>query len=259
MLKLLTAALLAVTLLTTACAAPPDTPEPAPVTATAAPPPTTAPTAPPTPEPTPTGRPKAGTATLAPEPRQLMASLSDDERACLGNPATLQEVKQAVAPGSATRDQVIRCLTDENEFELYVITGAAERLAKDLAKAPLSRDTKHCMWNAVRSLEDPRPFTSQSGPVLKHRVQEHLMRANFIMLAIPTYCVDVHQPEILEANVASGRLEGADLDEIRIMICAIEHAGGITKWANLFLPHGKPYQDAMIPAQEICGANPPML
>ena len=266
MLKNLTAVAATVIILAAACTSAPTNTPAASTNATHIPATTmTNPTTanPPTAKPTPTratGPEKASATTddaTTPAPRDLMSSLSETERVCLGNPKTLREVTDALAKDD-TRNQTIRCLAYENEFELYVIAGEAEKLAKDMAKTTLSRDTKHCMWKAVSNLEDPPPFTSQLGTALELHAQAQ-KRARFIMLAIPTYCVDVHQPDILEADVANGRLKESDLAEIRTIICTIEQIGGITRWANLFLPHGKPYADAMIPAQEICGVNPPTL
>ena len=155
---------------------------------------------------------------VPPAQHDLMENLSEQELACLDNPATLGDIKRAAAPGAPTRNETIGCLELANEFELYVISGEPERLAKDLAKNPLSRETKHCIWNAVRSLEDTPPVNADSPSDVMTYYREARKRARFIMLTIPAYCV---------------------------------------RWANLFLVHGPRYERAMAPAQEICGVNPP--
>ena len=164
--------------------------------------------------------------------------LSSQERECLGPEITSSRDILAVLPTSPTTGtQMIRCLSKENQFQLYMSNSDVED--------KLNEATHRCIWNSMAQLlelDDPR-----ADPPTESNVMGQLMT---MMMAMPLYCAAAHQPD-LEADAL-----GFDEEEANYIVCAIDAAGGREAWIKMLRESG-PSFEAFIQAEETCGQPTP--
>ena len=168
----------------------------------------------------------------------LFGQLSIQERECLGPEITSSQDIFAMLPTSPTTGtQMIRCLSKENQFQLY--------LSNSDGDDKLSEATHRCIWNSMAQLlelDDP-----DADPPTDSNVMGQLMT---MMVAMPLYCAATHQPD-LEADAL-----GFDEEEADYIVCVIDAAGSREAWIKMLRENG-PSSEAFIQAEETCGQPTP--
>ena len=168
----------------------------------------------------------------------FFGQLSSQDRDCLGPEITSSRDIFAMLPTSPTTGtQMIRCLSKENQFQLYMSNSDGDD--------HLSEATHRCIWNSMAQLlelDDPH-----ADPPTDSNVMGQLMT---MMVAMPLYCAAKHQPDLESEEL------GLDEEEADYIVCAIDAAGGREAWIKLLRESG-PSFEAFIQAEETCGQPTP--
>ena len=168
----------------------------------------------------------------------LFGRLSTQERDCLGPEITSSLDIFAMLPTSPTTGtQMIRCLSKENQFQLYMSNSDVED--------KLNEATHRCIWNSMaqlRDLDDPH-----AGPPTDSNLMGQLMT---MMVAMPLYCAAKHQPDLESEEL------GFDVEETNYIVCAIDAVGGRKAWINMLRESGPSFK-VFIQAEETCGQPTP--
>ena len=164
----------------------------------------------------------------------FFSRLSSQERECLGPEIRSGRDFLAMLPTSPTTGtEVIRCLSEENQFQLY--------MSNDPGPEDLKEATHRCIWNSMAQLlelDDPN-----TDPPTESNLMEQMMT---MMIAMPLYCAATHQPDLESDQL------GFDEEEANYIVCAIEAAGGRSAWIRMLRENGANFQ-VFLQAEETCG------
>ena len=168
----------------------------------------------------------------------LLGRLSHQERDCLGPEITSDQDLVAVLETSLTTStEAIRCLSEENQFQLY------------MSNAPgpegLNKAAHRCIWNSMAQLLE------LDEPSAELPTDSDLMaRMMTMMVAMPLYCAATHQPALDSDHV------GFDDEEAAYIICAIDAAGGREGWIKMLRGNGADFE-VFLQAEKTCGQPEP--
>ena len=169
----------------------------------------------------------------------FFSRLSPEERKCLGPEITSgRDVLATLATGLTTGTEAMRCLSKENQFQLYMSDAAGPD--------NLNGATHRCIWNSMAQLLNlDVPHTDPP------RTESNLMgQMMTMMVAVPLYCAATHQPDLEPDDL------GFDEDEADYIVCAIDAAGGREAWIKMLRESGAGLQ-VFLRAEETCGQPTP--
>ena len=168
----------------------------------------------------------------------LFGRLSPQERECLGPEITSNRDIFAILPTSPTTGtQMIRCLSEENQFQLY--------MSNDPGPENLNDATHRCIWNSTAQLlelDDPHADLPTESNLMGQLMT--------MMVAMPLYCATKHQPDLESEEL------GFDEEEANYIVCAIDAAGGREAWIKMLREDGADFQ-VFLQAEETCGQPTP--
>ena len=170
--------------------------------------------------------------------RDFFGRLSPQERECLGPEITSSPDVFAMLPTSPTTGaQMIRCLSKENQFQLYMSNPDVDD--------KLNEATHRCIWNSMAQLldlDDPHAGPPTDPDVMGQRMT--------MMVAMPLYCAAKHQPDLESEEL------GFDVEETNYIVCAIDAVGGRKAWIKMLRESG-PSFEVFIQAEDTCGQPTP--
>ena len=136
-----------------------------------------------------------------------------------------------------TGTQIIRCLSKENQFQLY--------MSNDPSPENLNDATHRCIWNSMAQLlklDDPHADLPTESNLMGQLMT--------MMVAMPLYCATKHQPDLESEEL------GFDEEEANYIVCAIDAAGGREAWIKMLREDGADFQ-VFLQAEETCGQPTP--
>lgn len=180
---------------------------------------------------------------LSSAPTRLMGMLSAEERQCLGpgiktdGDLMVALSADSISPESIISDRIMQCLTNENQFQLYLASVEGE---DDLSVA-----SHRCIWDS---------FSDISVIIEKPEDIESFTLFSKMFLAIATgyvYCIASEQPDY----EGFSEMEGVEADP-EDMVCVIDAVGGMNRWLELLLSENEILLEPELElAERECGVN----
>ena len=174
------------------------------------------------------------------EPEPFRSGLSNRERDCLPDKAhTPASTLRMLETGEAHLSGIMGCLTDENQFALFLALNHADL-------AGLSRESQHCMWRGHR----PLVFMTQQAPARDEDAFAGRMTAALIAPgAITAHCLTDAEFEALD-DPAKPNPRQRDINA-----CLVQQAGGIEEFVQWLLEEQN--STAAPPGYEQCAQQAP--
>ena len=184
------------------------------------------------------------------ETRMAMASvmerLPEQDRECITEEQWMADDWDAALIYSGEAEDLIECLSDEGEFQIYLMQAEAEG-------TELTTEQHQCIWEGTSALikaaeREEEQQTMGNAAELGDAFSRILEGAIFGVIATAVYCAG---PEALADTSDSG----IDPEEAAVLICHVEQAGGPGPFAeNLF---EKGLEETLAETEPACGSLGP--